>query len=129
MTDTLLFLHLLSAAALFAAVVCFSAVFLGAQVPIGVVRSFGPVWNVGLLGVLVFGLALAIDIDAYDPWDVWVLIAIGLWLAAGGIGDRLAAAAREARDGPMPPGAARLHWVRVGLVVLMLADMIWKPWA
>ena len=129
MTDTLLFLHLLSAASLFAALVCFSAVALGARLPLGVVRALLAFWHVGLVGVFLFGLALAIDIDDYDPWDVWVLIAIGLWLAAGGMGEKLPAAYKESGGQvPVPPAVVRTHWISVVAVVLLLADMVWKPW-
>jgi hypothetical protein len=128
-TDTLLFLHLLSAASLFAALVCFSAVALGARLPLGVVRALLEFWHVGLVGVFLFGLALAIDIDGYDPWDVWVLIAIGLWLAAGGAGEKLPAAYKEnGGQVPIPPAVVRTHWISVVVVVLLLADMVWKPW-
>lgn len=129
MTDTLLFLHLLSAASLFAALVCFSAVALGARLPLGVVRTLLSFWRVGLVGVFLFGLALAIDIDEYDPWDVWVLIAIGLWLAAGGTGEKVPAAYKESGgEVPIPAGVARMHWISVVAVLLLLADMVWKPW-
>jgi hypothetical protein len=131
MTDTLLFLHLLSAASLFAGVVAYSAVVLGADVEPATMRIFTTLSRVGLVGVLVFGLALAIDLDAYHPWDGWVLIAIVLWLGAGGTGDRVAAAYRESGGewASVPRDIARTHWIHVALVVLLLADMIWKPWA
>ena len=128
-TDAFLFLHLLSAASLVAAVVCFTAVVRGAQLPVAVVRTFLPLWHVGLVGVFVFGLALAIDIDDYQPWDVWVLIAIGLWLAAGATGDKVPAAYKETDGAPIPASVARTHWISVLVVVLLLADMVWKPWA
>ena len=130
MTDTFLFLHLLSAASLFAALVCFSAVVLGARLPVAVVGKLLPFWHVGLVGVFVFGLALAIDIDEYDPWDVWVLIAIGLWMAAGATGDKVPPAYRESGgQGPISSQVARTHWISVVVVLLLLADMVWKPWA
>ena len=131
MTDALLFLHLLSAATLAAGLAAFSAAVLGARLELGAVRIFVVLWNAGMVGVLLFGLVLAIDIDDYDPWDAWVLIAIGLWLAAGGIGDQVARGLREAvGDGAsLPARLARMHWALVVLVVLLLADMIWKPWA
>ena len=131
MTDTLLFLHLLSAAALFSGIVAFSAIALGADVDLGAMRPFVALWQVGLVGVVLFGLALAIDIDGYEPWDAWVLIAIALWLAAGGTGDKLPAAYREAggQAAAIPDAVKRLHWISVAVVVLLLADMVWKPWA
>ena len=129
MTDALLFFHLLSAASLFAALVCFSAVVLGARLPLGVVQTLLPFLYAGLLGVFIFGLALAIDIDDYDPWDVWVLIAIALWMAAGATGDKLPAAYKESGGQvPIPSAVARTHWISVVVVLLLLADMVWKPW-
>lgn len=131
MTDALLFLHLLSAAALFAAVASFSAIVLGARAEAGVAGPAVWLWRIGMLGVIVFGIALSIDIDGYQPWDGWILIAVALWLVAGGIGDRVAAACQQAAGagGTLPGAVARSHWITVTLVVLLLADMVWKPWA
>ena len=131
MTDALLFLHLLSAAALVTGIVAFTALVLGAQLELGAVRGFLGLFHVGLVGVLVLGVALAIDIDGYDPWSAWVLIAIGLWLAAGGLGEKVPTAYKEVsgEGGAIPAAAVRAHWILVGVVILLLADMIWKPWA
>jgi hypothetical protein len=130
-TDALLFLHLLSAAALVAAVAGFSAAALGARFEVGPARAFTGLWRAGILGVILFGIALAIDIDGYEIWDIWILIAIAIWLALGGFGDRVAAACvTTAREGtPMPAAVARSQWILVLLVALLLADMVWKPWA
>jgi hypothetical protein len=131
MTDALLFLHLLSAAALVTASVAFTAIALGARLELSALRIFLALWHIGLVGVIIFGLALAIDIDGYEIWSAWVLIAIALWLAAGATGDRMPAAYRAAREagGSLPSAAARIHWISVAVVLLLLADMIWKPWA
>lgn len=131
MTDALLFLHVLAAAAIFAAVVAFSGFLLGARFGISAARAFVVLWRAGMLGVILFGLALAIDIDGYAPWDVWVLIAIVLWLAAGATSDRLAAAYLESAStgAAVPEPVVRVHAVHAAIVVLLLADMIWKPWA
>ncbi len=129
MTDTLLFLHLLSAAALFAAVFVFSAIALGARMdPGGVAVSLG-LWRAGLVGVVVFGVALALDIDGHELWDVWVLIAFVLWFVSGGSGEQLPAAHRKAGGAALPRAAVGAHWFTVVLVLLLLADMVWKPWA
>lgn len=127
MTDTLLFVHVLSAAALFTAVVAFSAAALGAQMDPGPARVFLAIWHIGLVGVLLLGIALAIDIDGIEIWDAWVLIAIGLWLLVGYPGDKLGTALKDGKH--VTPELARFHWIGVVLVVLMLADMIWKPWS
>jgi len=130
MTDTLLFLHLLSAAMLFVAVVVNSAQVLGARLELSVVKVSTVLLGIGLIGTLVFGIWLAIDIDGYEVWDVWVLIAIVLWLATGGISERVREAAEEAAAGgtTIAREAVTAHWIRTALVVLLLADMIWKPW-
>ena len=129
MTDTLLFLHLLSAAALFSGIIAFSAVALGARMEPGGVQIAFVLWNAGLVGVFVFGIALALDIDGYELWDAWIILAIVLWLAAGGAGEKLPTAARKSRGGAVPRSVVTTHWITVALVVLLLADMIWKPWA
>jgi hypothetical protein len=131
LTDALLFLHLLSAAAVVCAVVAFTSVALGARLEPAAARVFSGLWGGGLLGVIAFGVALAIDVEGYDLWDAWVLTAIVLWLAAGGTGDRLSAGVRRASEegAALPAALVRTNWIVVALVVLLLADMIWKPWA
>ncbi|MFN8112332.1 MAG: hypothetical protein U0R51_03945 [Solirubrobacterales bacterium] len=131
MTDALLFIHVLSAAALVTGLVAFTAIAYGASVELSALRLYTALWHIGLVGVFLLGIALAIDIDGYEIWDAWVLIAIGLWLVVGGFGDRLPAAYKEA-GGPgstLPAGVFRSHWITVVIVLLMLADMIVKPWA
>jgi hypothetical protein len=131
MTDALLFLHLLSAAALFAGIVAFTAIVLGARPERGAVRAFVATYSVGLVGLLVFGIALAIDIDGYEIWSGWVLIAIGLWLAAGATGEKVYKAYLEdgEQGAAIPNSAARAHWIHIAIVLLLLADMVGKPWA
>jgi hypothetical protein len=130
MTDALLFLHLLSAAAVFAGLVAMTAAVRGVQLGRGASRAFIVLTQGGLVGVLLFGVALAIDIDGYEVWDVWVLIAIALWAAAGGFGDVVAAHFRKGGSGAaVPAEVARAHWIETLLVLLILADMVWKPWA
>jgi len=130
-TDLLLFLHVLAAASLVTAVVAFTAVALGAELPLSSIRPFKALWHIGLVGVFLLGIALAIDIDNYDVWDRWVLIAIVLWFIVGYTGDKLAIAYQEARTGDevLPASAVRMHWITIVLVLLLLADMIGKPWA
>ena len=62
-------------------------------------RIYLALWHIGLVGVFLLGLALAIDIDGYEIWSAWVLIAIALWMTVGGFGDRLPAAYKEAERG------------------------------
>ena len=126
MTDTLLFLHLLSAAALFATLVIMSAVVLGAPADRSLVTASKLGSAIGLLGTVIFGIVLALDIDGYELWDGWILVALGLWAV-------LAETGRRAYEVPPPgqvtPEMRRWHWITVAVTVLLLADMIWKPWA
>src|SRR3954468_11160925 len=78
-------------------------------------------WDVGGLGTLVFGVWLALYVDGYDLLDGWILGAIVLWALATETG-------RRARD-LAAPNALTFHWVRVFLFLLLLADMVVKPWA
>jgi hypothetical protein len=127
MSDTLLFLHLLSAVVVFSAVATLSAVALGAKLDVGTVMVFQRLWNIGLVGLLVFGVWLAIDLDSYEIWDAWIIIAILIWAGLGPLGDRLPLAYRDAEGGELPARVIRLHWLAVALVLVLLADMIWKP--
>jgi hypothetical protein len=102
---------------------------------------------VGSLGTIIFGVWLAISLDAYQVWDGWVLAAVVLWAIAvelgrrGGEGYRAAGmeagklAAAGTETSPLVAetfGASRafqLHAVSSLLVLLILIDMIWKPGA
>ena len=128
MTDTLLFLHVLSAACLFAAIYGFSSLVLGGRMEPGGLKITLALWHVGLVGVFIFGIWLALRVDGIEIWDAWILIAIALWMTAGGTGDKVPAAYREAGGGAIPARVVRMHWISVIVVVLLLADMIWKPW-
>lgn len=130
MTDALLFLHLLMATLLFVTMAVFTAYAFGARVDGATLTVARAGWGIGGLGTLVLGIALAIDIDAYDPWDTWVLIAIVLWFFAYGASEAAERGAREALEGAgtLAANAVRAHWVRTALILLLLADMIWKPW-
>jgi hypothetical protein len=94
----------------------------------------------------VFGIWLAVSLDAYEVWDGWVIAAIVLWVIAGAAGDRAGkdyglAAARAGElvsagsDAPDPGLRAlartsrglALHAVATACALLILADMVWKP--
>jgi uncharacterized membrane protein len=154
--EWLLFLHVLSAFAVVAAVVLFSVVIAAGRqtdVPSEVERLFrvarvGDVLvGVGSVGVLIFGIWLAIDVDAYQLWDGWIIAAFVLWLALGAVGSRASKiynvardrARRLARDGDAPSAelqalvrssaGLRLQIASLVLVLAFLADMIFKPGA
>jgi hypothetical protein len=130
--DWLLFLHLLSAAALFVTVVIFSAVALGADTDSRILGVANAAWNVGSLGTIVLGIWLAIYMDEYQPWDGWVISAILLWAIATELGRRAQLAVTPAGGGgaaALSQRALLMHWLRSLAVVALLVVMIYKPGA
>jgi len=157
LNDWILALHLLSAFAMVGAVVLFWILIVAGwniDTP-GPVLRVGPIARVGVaavtigsIGTIVFGLWLAISLEAYQPWDGWVIAALVLWAVAGGVGGRTAKeynlaperAAELQAAGQTGPDAEllALNRTRTGLithsvvtlaVLLLLIDMIWKPGA
>jgi hypothetical protein len=156
--DWLLFLHVLSAFALVAALVVFWIIGIVAR---GVVRpaeslsyfrvarptSF--LIGVGIAGTLVLGILLAIERDEYQVWDWWILAAIVLWALATETGRRGGLAYAEAQklaeelnaagrgEEPSAELSAKLqdrnsivlNAVSSFLVLVILVDMIYKPGA
>jgi uncharacterized membrane protein len=155
--DWLLFLHVLAAFSVVAAEVLFTFTVLGARnldVPSDVARMFrlsriGEVLvNVGAIGVLIFGIWLAIDVDGYEIWDGWIIAALVLWALFAEVGrregkiynvarDRARALLAENRNEPNPELNAilrsqtglALQLASVVIVLLFLIDMIYKPGA
>jgi hypothetical protein len=79
--------------------------------------------------VLVLGVGLAIDVDAYQPWDGWILAAIVLWLVASAAGGPLSRGVRDPSAELRPERARVLLAVMAGATLLLLIDMVWKPGA
>jgi hypothetical protein len=157
LNDWILALHLLSAFAMVGAIVLFWIIIVAGWNldTAGPVLRLSPVARVGVVsvaigsvGTIVFGLWLAISLEAYHPWDGWVIAALVLWAVAGGTGGRSGKefnrAAERARElqaaGSTGPSAEllALNRTRTGLtmhsvttlaVFLLLIDMIWKPGA
>ncbi|HXG76188.1 MAG TPA: hypothetical protein VNJ53_06430 [Gaiellaceae bacterium] len=77
----------------------------------------------GSVGTLVFGAWLALTVDGYDLWDGWIAAAFVLWTVGVAAGARSSVAFRS---GDRARGVA-LHAVSTLALVLVLADMIWKP--
>ena len=125
MTDTLLFLHVLSAFLLVGSVVMISSRALGASPPAATVTWAQRFDAAGGIGTLVFGIWLALDIDGYGLLDGWIIAAIVLWAVAAEVGRR----SRVAYDDGQQPKFVQLHWLYAALVALLLADMIFKPGA
>jgi hypothetical protein len=130
--EWLLLLHVLAAFLLVSGIVSYAVIVLGGPGD-GPRHALGApavaMWNVGGLGVLILGIWLAIEVDAYEVWDGWIIAAVVLWFVASAAGGPLARGVRE------PPGALPADRARVLLAVMafataaLLADMILKPGA
>jgi hypothetical protein len=152
-TDWMLALHLIAAFAVASALVLFSVlVFSGRRMTtLEETRTLfrvAPTGNVlitaGLVLVVVFGVILALDSDTFDIWDGWIIAAIILAIAFGGVGQRSGAYYTDVQKLAEAPGGgneaevlarlrastgAMLHFATVALFVLILLDMIFKPGA
>ena len=134
--DWLLFLHVLSAFLAVGAMSALWGLILGTRgegmldqasaMTYG--RFFGILVGVGMMGAILFGIWLAIDVDNYQLWDGWILASIVLWAISGWAGGQ-AGKAFEA-----DPVAGRAKGIRfqainsVGLLLILIL-MIWKPGA
>jgi uncharacterized membrane protein len=81
-----------------------------------------------MMGTIVLGIWLAIDIDGYELWDGWILASLVLWALAGWAGGE--SGKTFARD----PVGGRRTGIRlqalnsVGILAILVL-MIWKPGA
>jgi hypothetical protein len=155
-SDWLLFLHIASAFALVSALVVYWTIAIAArnvERPADSLRYFriakpaNVLIIVGTVGTLVFGIWLAIDFEAYQVWDGWILAAIVLWAISAGTGQRGGKNYNEAEKlverlvtenrGAEPSSELRarlknrnailLNVVSSLAVLLILIDMIYKP--
>jgi len=133
MYDTLLALHLLSAAIAFVTVAMFGAWAVGAPVRRFDFALADHAWNVSGAGLLVFGVWLALYVDGYELWDGWIVGALVLFAATALCGALARAPALAQVDGAAAPSAARpvtaWHWLRTLALVGILVLMVWKPGA
>ena len=130
--DWLLFLHLLAAFSLVAGLVAYGVITYGrgdAIVSRTLAPAAGALWNAGGLGTIVFGVWLALDVDGYELWDAWIIAAIVLWFVGSGAGGRLGAGVREGKTVQAVDGSRAMVSVMAIATLLLLLDMIFKPWA
>ena len=125
MYDWLLFLHLLAAFLLAVTIVMYSAVALGATTSPRMLFVADRCWDVGGLGTLIFGIWLALNLDQYDFFDGWILLALFLWFVATGLGQSI----QRRIGGDDIRSVIALHWIRTIVVIGLLVTMIWKPGA
>ena len=123
----LLFLHVFAAFLLVAGLTVYGALVLsgGEGARRALAQPALALWNAGGLGVLVFGVWLALNVDGYALWDGWIIAAIVLWLIASGAGGRLA---RGVREGGADPAGLLLAVMALATLAL-LVDMLFKPGA
>jgi hypothetical protein len=130
-TDWITALHVLSAFAVVGALVFFWTLYFApaAEATSPALMSLGRLGNaligIGMGGTLVLGIWLAIAREPYQLWDVWVIAAFVLWAIMGATGQRAGALAQEGNLRE----SMKFHAATSVVAVLMLIDMIWKPWA
>jgi hypothetical protein len=141
--DFLLFVHVLFAFGLVAAITTFWAVTIATRPermslpPAGVMtlgRTAGVLVGISALGVLVFGVWLAIYLPEYHPWDGWILGSIVLWAIGTGLGQRSGrlferAAGAGAEAVALRRTGVQLQVVATVAILLVLVLMISKPGA
>ena len=79
-------------------------------------------------GRAVFGIWLAIDLDAYQLWDGWILASLVLWAIGGWAGGKAGKAFESDAVGGRAAGI-RFQAINSAAVLVILVLMIWKPGA
>lgn len=156
LNDWILAFHLLAAFALIGAEVVFTTMVVAlwrSDSPTRVAstmflaRAGAAMIIVGTAGTVIFGVWLAIGLDAYKLWDGWVIVALVLWALGGYLGQKAGEgytaggelAEKLVAEGQTSSaelanefGASRAFWFHIAtmsVVALLLIDMIWKPGA
>ena len=139
--DWLLFLHVLSAFLVVGALTALWALVLGTRAAAPMLapesamrfgRSAGILVGAGMMGAIVFGIWLAIDVDGYELWDGWILAAIILWLVSAEVGRRVGRAVAADGEGTEAGATGRartLYWLLAAITLVFLLLMIFKPGA
>ena len=135
--DWLLFLHVLSAFIAVGALTALWALILGSRgtepsvSPDSAMRfgqTAGILVGVGMMGAIVFGIWLAIDVDAYQLWDGWILASLVIWAISGWAGGQSGKAFAGEAVGGRQAGIRYQAINSVGLFIILVL-MIWKPGA
>ena len=125
MYHALLFFHLIAAFLLAVTIVMYSAVALGATSSPRMLFVADRCWDVGGLGTLIFGIWLALNLEQYDFFDFWILLALALWFVATGLGQSV----QRRMGGEDMAAVNAMHWIRTIVVIALLVTMVWKPGA
>ena len=135
--DWLLFLHVLSAFLAVGALTALWALVLGTRPAAPTVgadsqmrfgRAGGILVGVGMMGAIVFGIWLAIDVDGYELWDPWILASLVLWVFSGWAGGEAGKAFSRDPVGGRQAGIRYQALNSVGVLVILVL-MVWKPGA
>ena len=74
-------------------------------------RTAGILVGVGMMGAIIFGVWLAIHVEAYQVWDGWILASLVLWAIGGWAGGQAGRAfesgGRPRRRDPLPDDQQR----------------------
>ena len=149
--DWMLALHLLSAFAVAAALTLYSVlVVIGrrpsanlekARMLFRIAPVATPLIGGGSVLVIIFGVILALKSDRFEIWNFWILAGIVLWAVMGDIGRRTGnyytavqklaetgdASEQEVMARLRAPTGYYLHLATVAVFVLLVLDMIFKP--
>jgi hypothetical protein len=141
--DFLLFVHVLFAFGLVAAMTTFWAMILSTRpermslTPAGAMllgRACAILVGISSLGVVVFGVWLAIYLDSYELWDGWIIGSLILWAIGTGAGQRSGAYYQRASTAsaeavPLRRTGLQLQVLSSAAILLILVLMIFKPGA
>jgi uncharacterized membrane protein len=102
----------------------------------------------GAVGTIVLGIYLAFALDSYAIWDGWIIAALVLWAVSGASGQRtgvaymrgltrakeLDAAGQSGSNAELlalnrTSNGVMLHFLTSLAALLILLDMIFKPWS
>lgn len=139
----LLFVHVLFAFALVAAVTMFWTLIVTTRPGRESLTPAAAMWlgrigaalaGIAALGALVFGIWLAIYLPDYHPWDGWILGSIILWVIAVSAGPRAGTLFMRAAQNPAEAVALRRSGFQFQVIAgvaltLILVLMIFKPGA
>ena len=135
--DWLLFLHVLGAFVAVGALTALWGLILGTR---GAAPLFDPpaalrfgrisgiLVGVGMITALVFGIWLAIDVDAYELWNGWILASLVLWAIGGWAGGQAGRAFESDALANRAKGI-RFQAINSVAVLVILVLMLWKPGA
>ena len=135
--DWLIFLHVLSAGLAVGAITALWGLLWGTRQGSTLLdppsamsygRFFGILVGAGMMGAIIFGIWLAIDVDGYELWDGWILASLVLWAIAAWAGGQAGKAFEADPVGRRAAGIRFQAITSIGLLLILIL-MIWKPGA